>query len=158
MDRATFAASLSAEHQAYREFCEILNAEHACLLRSVVDALVQLTQLKSSKGDRLAEFSSARDAYLHSLELSPGPQGMTDWLAGCSDTQAPALSDLWRQLVDLAAKARALNESNGTLITTRMMYNHAALAALQSAARVHSLYGPDGQTSVTAGNRELGSA
>ena len=158
MDRSAFAASLSAEHQAYREFYEILDAEHACLLRSDVDALVQLTQLKSNKGDRLAEFASARAAYLHSLELTPGPQGMTDWLAGCSSNEAPELSDLWRQLTDLAAKARALNESNGTLITTRLMYNQAALAALQSAARVHRQYGPYGQSSIAAGGRELGCA
>ena len=158
MDRSMFVASLGAEHQAFREFCGILDAEYACLLRSDVDKLQQLTQLKSSSVDRLAELADARAGYLESLELNPGRQGMMKWLAACGDNDARELSDLWRELVDLAAKARAKNESNGTLITRRLTRNKAALAALQSAARAHSLYGPDGQTNIQAGIRELGRA
>jgi flagella synthesis protein FlgN len=83
---------------------------------------------------------------------------MSDWLAGHPGSDTAELSELWHELVDLAAKARGLNDSSGILITTRLRHNQAALAALQSAARAYSLYGPDGQPSAVAGTRELGSA
>jgi len=157
-DRAAFVASLRAEHQTLGEFCQVLEAEQACLLRSDVDALLQITQLKSSKVDRLAELADARVGHLDALRLSAGRRGMTEWLAQHAGSDGPELSKLWHEVVDFADKARSLNDSNGTLITTRLTHNQAALAALQSAVRTHSLYGPDGQSSVAAGNRELGSA
>jgi flagella synthesis protein FlgN len=157
-DRAAFVASLRAEHQTFRDFCQVLEAEQACLLRSDVDALLQVTELKSSKVDRLAELANARVGYLDALRLSSGRRGMTDWLVQHAGSDRPELSKLWHELVAFADKARSLNDSNGTLITTRLTHNQAALAAMQSAARTHSLYGPDGQSSVAAGNRELGRA
>jgi flagellar biosynthesis protein FlgN len=157
-DHAAFAAGLRAEHQTVREFCQVLEAEQASLLRSDVEALLQITQLKSSKVDRLADLANARVAHLDALRLDPGRRGMTEWLSRHAGADAPELSKLWDELVGFADKARSLNNSNGTLITTRLTHNQAALAALQSAARTSNLYGPDGQSSVMAGNRELGRA
>jgi flagella synthesis protein FlgN len=158
MDRSAFVASLRAEREAFGEFCQVLEAEHGCLLRSDVDALLQITRIKTDKIDRLAYLANARTGYLSSLRLSSDREGMTEWLAGHAGADTAELSELWHELVDLAAKARGLNDSSGTLITTRLRHNQAALAALQSAARAYSLYGPDGQASVVSGNRDLGSA
>lgn len=157
-DRAAFVANLRAERHAFREFCQVLEAEQACLLRSDVDALLQITQLKSSKVDRLAELANARVRHLDGLRLDSGRDGMLEWLAKHAGSDQPELSALWDELVAFADQARNLNDSNGTLITTRLTHNQAALAALQSAARTHSLYGPDGQSNIVTGNRELGRA
>jgi len=158
MDRAAFVASLRAERTAFGEFCQLLEAEHASLQRSDVEELLKITQLKSDKVDRLAELATVRTRYLDSVGLSTGREGMSDWMARLAGAEAAEVSNVWRELVDFAATARTLNDSNGTLITTRMSYNQAALAAMQSAARAHSLYGPDGQASVVTGNRNLGTA
>jgi flagellar biosynthesis protein FlgN len=156
--RSALAATLRAEHQAFGEFCQLLEAEGTCLARKDVEALLQITELKSSQVDRLAELAAARTAHLDLLQLGRGRKGMSEWLAGHAGSERAELSRLWRETIDLAAKARAMNQSNGALITARLAHNQAALAALQSAARAHSLYGPDGQPSIAAGNRELGRA
>ena len=158
MDRAAFVASLRAERTAFGEFCQLLEAEHASLQRSDVEELLKITQLKSDKVDRLAELATVRTRYLDSAGLTTGREGMVNWMARLAGAEASEVSNVWRELVDFAAKARTLNDFNGTLITTRMSHNQAALAAMQSAARTHSLYGPDGQASVVTGNRNLGTA
>ncbi|HYL18577.1 MAG TPA: flagellar protein FlgN, partial [Burkholderiales bacterium] len=140
------------------EFCQLLEAEHASLQRSDVEELLKITQLKLDKVDRLAELATVRTRYLDSAGLTTGREGMVNWMARLAGAEASEVSNVWRELVDFAAKARTLNDSNGTLITTRMSHNQAALAAMQSAARTHSLYGPDGQASVATGNRNLGTA
>jgi flagellar biosynthesis protein FlgN len=156
--RSALVATLRAEHQAVGEFCRVLEAERDCLTRKDAEALLQITELKSTQVDRLAELSGARAAHLASLQLSRGRKGMAEWLAGYRGREGAELSRLWRETIALAAKARELNQSNGTMIAARLTHNRAALAALQSAARAHNLYGPDGQPSVAAGNRELGRA
>jgi flagella synthesis protein FlgN len=83
---------------------------------------------------------------------------MAQWLAAHAGAQKPELVALWQQLLDAATAARALNDSNGGLIGARLNHNQDALAALQSAARSLSTYGPDGQAQVPAGQRELGRA
>jgi flagella synthesis protein FlgN len=158
MDRAQFVASLRAERAAFGEFCQILEAEQASLQRADVEALTQITRIKSHQVDRLAELAAVRTRYLDSQGLSAGREGISDWLAKLTGGEGRDATTVWRELVDFAARARQLNDSNGTLITARMSHNQAALAALQSAARANSLYGPDGQASVVAGNRKLGSA
>src|ERR1700687_3350057 len=115
MDRSAFVASLRAERQAFGEFCEVLEAEHACLLRSDVEALLQITRIKTDKIDRLAHLANVRTGYLGSLRLSSGRDGMSEWLAGYPGADTAELSELWHELVDLAAKARGLNDSSGTL-------------------------------------------
>jgi flagella synthesis protein FlgN len=158
MDRPAFVASLRAERAAFGEFCQILEAEQASLQRSDVEELLRITQLKSDKVDRLAELASARVRYLDSAGLSAGQDGMSTWIARLTGPEATEASNLWHDLVDFAGKARTLNDLNGTLITARMSHNQAALTAMQSAVRAHSIYGPDGQASVVAGNRTLGTA
>jgi len=158
MDRAAFVASLRAERAAFGEFCQLLEAEHASLQRSDVEELLKITQLKSHQVDRLAELATARTRYLDSVGLTTGREGMADWMARLGGADATEVSNVWRELVDFAARARTLNDSNGTLITARMSHNQSALAAMQSAARAHSLYGPDGQASLVTGNRNLGTA
>ena len=157
-NRIAFVSSLRSELSAFRELHQVLKAEQDCLLRSDVDGLLELTEAKSKHIERLAALAAVRAAYLDSLKLPPDQAGMAKWLSVHAGHERPGLSDAWNQLLSVAAEARAINESNGTLIATRLNHSHAALAALHSAARSLSTYGPDGHTALPAGQRELGRA
>ena len=163
-DRSAFIDGLRAERDAFREFRDLLEAERACLLRSDVDALLDVTRRKSEQVGRLVELGAGRIRYLEGQGLEPGSSDIEQWLSAHSgnpasvDASASRVLQLWRELVEVAAEARRMNEANGTLITARLTHNQAALAALRSGARIHNLYGPDGLTSVLGGNRELGQA
>ena len=157
-DRSAFVEGLRSERDAFREFCDVLQSERACLLRADVEALVQVTQQKSERVDRLVDLGSARTRYLESLGLDPGSTGSERWLSTHAGAEAARLSELWKELVESARQARDLNHANGTLITARLTHNQAALSALHTAARAQSLYGPDGQTNILSGHRELGQA
>ena len=77
--------NLRAENQALREFHGILLNEQACLVESDVDALLQITQLKSDKVDLLAELEAARSKHLHALGLDASREGAADWLSRYPD-------------------------------------------------------------------------
>ena len=157
-DHSGFVAGLRAEREAFGALCQLLEGEQACLVKSDVDGLLRLTQLKSEKVERLSELAHRRASHLESIGLSTAQRGMADWLAAHSGVQRAELTQLWDELVRLAANARALNDINGKLITTRLSHNQAALSALQLSARAQNIYGPDGQAAITAGQRELGRA
>jgi flagellar biosynthesis/type III secretory pathway chaperone len=61
-------------------------------------------------------------------------------------------------LLRLAAAARAINETNGTLISLHVQRNQQAFTALMAAANQVMTYGPDGQQQTGIGGRILGTA
>jgi flagella synthesis protein FlgN len=157
-DHSGFVAGLRMERDAFGALCQLLESEQACLVRSDIDGLLQLTSAKSERVDRLIELAQQRSDHLESIGLSGGSSAMGDWLAAHAGFQRVELTQLWDELVRLASNARTLNEINGKLITTRLSHNQAALSALQLSARAQNIYGPDGQAAISAGQRELGSA
>jgi len=156
--RSAFIEGLRAERDAFREFCDILQTERACLLRADVEALAQVTRQKSERVDRLVELRDTRTRYLESLGVDPGSSDSERWLLTHTAAEAATLSRLWKELVESARRARDLNHANAALITARLTHNQAALAALHTAAQTQSLYGPDGQTDLVPEHRELGQA
>jgi flagella synthesis protein FlgN len=157
-DHSGFVADLRVERETFRALCQLLESEQACLVKSDVDGLLQLTDMKSEKVDRLIGLAHRRGSYLESMGLSNRQRGMPDWLAACSGVQRAELTQLWDELVLFASNARSLNELNGKLITSRLSHNQAALSALQLSVRAQNIYGPDGQAALVAGQRELGCA
>jgi flagella synthesis protein FlgN len=158
-----FVAGLRAERDAFLEFRDLLQTERACLLRSDVDALLDVTRRKSEQVDRLVDLGNARISYLEARGIEPGSSDIERWLADHAampgiDAGASEVIRLWRELTEIARNARAMNEANGKLITARLTHNQGALSALQSGARPNTLYGPDGQTNVSTRNRVLGRA
>jgi flagella synthesis protein FlgN len=157
-NRSAFVSSLRSELAAFRELHQVLQSEHDCLMRSDVDALLKLIEPKSQQLERLAALAAVRSAYLDSVNLPADRAGMAQWLTVYAGPEAPGLADVWNQLLALATKARALNEANGALVASQLNHNKAALAALRSAARTLSTYGPDGHPEPSTGQRELGKA
>lgn len=157
-ERSAFVSGLRAEVSGFHELRQILQAEQDCLLRADAQALIELTGIKLRQVELLGKLAGLRAGYLRSLSLTPDRRGMAQWLAEHAGAEKIQLAALWEQLLETAAAARALNDSNGGLIGARLNHNQDALAALQSAARSASTYGRDGQTQLPAGQRELGKA
>ncbi|MEO8040713.1 MAG: flagellar protein FlgN [Betaproteobacteria bacterium] len=157
-DRAAFVAALEAEQAAFDAFVGILETESSALEGSDVEALIALAQQKSEKVAVLSRLSEERRAFLRSAGFPADRVGMAQWLVAQGNEGAP-ISPLWSRLLDSAARAQRLNDSNGALIESRLRFNQSALAALQSAARQTTSYGPDGTTRLSIGmGRDLGSA
>jgi flagella synthesis protein FlgN len=155
--RNAFVSALRAELAGFRALLQTLLAEQECLLRADAQALPDLTEVKSRQIELLHGLAGQRAVYLASLNFEPGRRGMQEWLAGAG-AEKRELTALWQELLDAAAGARALNNSNGGLIGARVNHNQAALGALHTAARSLGTYGPDGQPRLPAGQRELGKA
>jgi len=157
-DRAAFAAALDAEHAEFGVFVGILESESSALDTGDVDALIALAQAKSEKVVLLSRLFEERRAYLRNAGFVPDRVGMAQWLLAQGNAGA-RLSAVWSGLLDHAARAQQLNEANGMLIESRLRFNQAALAALRSAARLTTSYGPDGTTQLsTSMGRNFGTA
>jgi flagella synthesis protein FlgN len=151
----SFLARLSAERDLFAQFLQTLQAEQACLLRADVEGLLDLAQAKSAQVDSLAEMAVERAAYLQQHGVKTNSDSVAKWL---EETGTPEAAQVWRELIRYASEARRMNETNGTLITTRLSHNQAALAALHSVSHANDLYGRDGQAALTPGRREIGRA
>jgi flagella synthesis protein FlgN len=158
-ERDAFVAALGAESEAFDAFVGLLEAEAVALDAGDLDGLIALAQAKSEKVAALSRLSESRRAYLRAAGFPPDRLGMSEWLVARGGADGPRLSGVWNNLLERAARAQRLNESNGALIESRLRFNRAALAALQEAARQTTFYGPDGTTRLSAGTgRDLGSA
>lgn len=116
-------------------FVEVLAEETAALEAGRTDDLARIVEHK----DPLAASTSAawtRAVDWLRAQSSGGPgQGLD-----LSAESAP----LWRDILDTARRAEALNQRNGQLIDAQLRRTKSALEILQSAARPVHLYGADG--------------
>lgn len=141
-----FLAGLKRELEAFREFHQVLSAEHQALLGGEADALVALAQRKNQRVIELAQLAEARNRYLTALAGSTNQIGMDAWLDSYDPTDRHRAGQLWRELIDLARSTKDLNQSNGQLIHTQLAHNQQALSVLLGAnAGTSHLYGADGQ-------------
>lgn len=141
-----FLSSLKRELEAFRQFHQILSAEHTALISGDADELTALARGKNERVIELTQLAEVRNRYLTESAGSTNQIGMEAWL----DTYDPAdknrAGKLWRDLIDLARITKDLNQSNGQLIHTRLAHNQAALSILLGAnAGSSNLYGADGQ-------------
>ena len=156
--RSELVGRLRAERDAFQTLCGLLEREQRCLIQADAEALLEITRLKSEEVDRLSALAQHRVDKLFSAGLATDQAGMNAWLARQPDSERVELDAVWQELTGFAMQARALNETNGKLISARLSHNQAALAALEVSNRSLDVYGPDGQASISAGQRELGKA
>lgn len=159
-DRARFIAALESEHALFEAFVGLLEAESAALAGNDIDALPVLARAKSDKVVQLSQLFEERRSYLRAAGFEADRTGMAHWLIAHGGTDGARLTQLWNSLLERAAHAQKLNETNGALIETRLRFNQSALAALQAAARNTAGYGPDGSTTLATGRsgRDFGTA
>ncbi len=146
---------LIEEAARLRDFLELLEKEQQTLIDGDVERLMALAAEKTEIFGRLAKLGEARGKALVAAGLAADRRGMESWL-----DRHPELGSAkrdWRELLALAEKSSALNQTNGKLIATRLANNQQALSALMAAANQAALYGPDGQAHPLGGGRSLGS-
>jgi flagella synthesis protein FlgN len=150
----TIAGLLEREYRAVEAFVALLRQEAALLESGTTESLAALAEEKLRAATELADFSATRDSKLIHAGFQPGAAGMESWIG--SPTGA-GYREQWRKMLDLAAQARAINETNGKLINVRLRNNQQALSILMAAADQAVTYGPDGQQHPGGGGRSLGS-
>lgn len=146
------------ELAAFGTLLAVLSGERNALLANDVDAVSAFAARKAQLVDRLREMADVRAARVQRDGFSGSAPGIQAWLMHHGGASADKLSALWQHLLDAARQARSANESNGLIVRARMQHNQGALHALQAAAQRLSLYGPDGLSSFSPGQRELGRA
>jgi len=131
--------TLRTEISRLGEFIDLLQREQALLVQGDTEALLLLSEKKTALANALAALAQERACEMGGMGSDPIPQA-------------------WQKLLELAAKARDLNATNGQLISLHMQNNQQALAVLMNAANRAMTYGPDGQQTAGLGGRILGSA
>ncbi len=138
-----------------RDFLELLDQEQKALVKGDIERLMSLAAEKTELFGRLAKLGEARGKALVAAGLAADRQGMESWLE--THGEPGGGKRYWLELLALAKKAHARNQTNGELISTRLANNQQALSALMAAANQASLYGPDGQAHPLGVGRSLGS-
>lgn len=155
---ASTLAAMRAELSTFTTLRDVLVAEQAALLVSDVELVAQLAQKKANLVEQLGIYASERATNLERLGFDHSAHGVNDWIGAHKGSGVADLRMIWQELLDVARDTQRMNESNGHLVQARMQHNQGALDALHGAARRLSLYGPDGRTDYSPGNRNLGRA
>lgn len=155
MQASAFDQILTDETRELRAFLSLLEREREALNSSDAEPLTAICAEKNQASDRLHASGLRRTEWFANLGKGTGREAVSAWLASLPP-QAPQRK-AWQQLMDLARRARKLNEESGALIRTRMQHGQQALAVLLAASDRAALYGPNGQTLGAPGKRHLGS-
>lgn len=140
-----FVATIDDEKRTVQAFVEVLKKEEDALIHGRIDDLDMLASDKARLVEKLDYLTKQRMQYLSFLGYSPDKSGMQLWLSKQTDTELHAI---WNELSELAKIAQQINQTNGKVISTQLLYNQRAYMALQSAAGNISLYGSKGQAFV----------
>ena len=139
-----FNANLQAELDAIRAFNEILQKEQRTLVSGDIEDLDFLASEKERLIEQLSNLNQQRNQFLSSHGLLTDADGMKK-LFSIDDSYSES-NTIWHELLELVTVTSQLNDTNGTLINTRLQHTQRSLTALQSAAGNISLYGPKGHT------------
>jgi len=152
---ASISELVVRELTSVQRFRVLLEQERKALTGIQADALPAIVEEKAKLAAALSALEAGRDELLIQGGQPKGRIGMEAWLKSCPDPVAE--NQRWSELLELAAKARQENETNGRLINLLLKQNQDALSILLSSGG-GSIYGPDGQQRNMTGNRSLGSA
>jgi flagellar biosynthesis protein FlgN len=142
---------IRSECDAIRNFIDTLRREQGALRQADVSLLPLLAEEKAQRAQHLAQLADARKCLLLTQGRATDRAGVERWLQGF-----PVAADAWQELIRLAETASQLNSINGKLVGQRLRYNQQAIAALQDATQVASLYGANGHTQPFLVGRQLG--
>jgi len=149
-----FVSCLRVEHDAVAAFVTLLETEQQALINGNADQLLALADSKIQAAHKLSKLANARRDGLLARVGKVEFGDMTAWLQANAANSLP----IWNGILQLAEQAQQLNSTNGILIQTKLRQNQQALMALNNATHsTNGLYGPDGQTSLLASGRTLGS-
>jgi flagella synthesis protein FlgN len=149
-DQSSLAPQLKVEGDALRAFIILLENEQQVLLSQDSESLLTLAEAKTQAAKKLTEIANARR---RQLNLAAANADMTHWI----QKFAPEFRGVWDDILQLAARAHHLNQTNGEVIQLKLRSNQKALSALLGAAQgAAGLYGRDGQPNLPISGRTLG--
>jgi flagella synthesis protein FlgN len=144
------ASQLKVENDALRTFITLLEREQQILLSQDSEALLSLAESKSNAAIKLTEIANTRR---QQLNLTAANSDMTNWI----QKFAPDVRVVWDEILELAARAHHLNQTNGEVIQLKLRSNQKALTVLLGAAQdAAGLYGRDGHPNLPVSGRTLG--
>lgn len=148
------ADQLRDECTAAKALLDLLKKEQSSLVDADVDALAALNEEKSGIVARMTAMALDRHAALGAMGYEASEAGMQVWL---QSPQAPkSATEAWKELLDIAARAKEANRVNGLILGQHMMRNQQALNVLQGNNQpAGTIYGPNGQTTSSAASRRL---
>lgn len=150
------------------QVADLLRREHELVLRFRNTLLLEQEALRSGKTHTLSEISAQKISLVDTLNqvgaersriISPNANAAIDmqtWLS--AHPKETSAAKLWKELLTIAREARDINESNGNLINVLHQKTTDALSILTQGLGDRSLYGSNGQSSVSTGSRIIDSA
>ncbi len=156
---ASLISGMAAERSALKNFISLLDTEQQTLLDKQSERLLTLAENKTQIVHTLGKLAGERAANLSKQGVDVNLGGIEAWL----QTHLADSLPIWREIKQLAAQARAKNHLNGELIQNTLRHTQNTLAALHHAAQnmhdlhgsASGLYGPDGQSRLSAASRTL---
>ncbi|RJX34188.1 MAG: flagellar protein FlgN [Oxalobacter sp.] len=148
---------LDQELDTARQLMTVLKEEQSQLIKANIDSLEPLVGKKSALIARMSELAKARLTVLTQMGYPAEEASMQKWLdspAAQSIKKAP-IKKTWDELRAIIRSSKALNRTNGLLISTHMSRSQAALQVLQGNQGGAQVYGRNGQTSVQTTSRSL---
>ncbi len=136
----SLAKHLATQQHVLRECIRLMEHEQRLISTATIDGQ-QLTKISERKREVLAEIERLEAIRMRAQHRLGYPEGRAGAEKAARDARC---SDAWQTLIDLAERAKQLNELNGQTIRMRMEQNQRILNFLSEAAG-QSLYGPNGQ-------------
>lgn len=150
------AALTEREIPLISRFVALLQEEQDCLTRADVNALEEIGNAKTALAGQLNAHEGERRALLGLDASKKTREGMAAWLKEHPEDNNVAVN--WEKLLILATEAKTLHELNAKLLGMHLQQTTEALAALTRQAENVTLYGSNGQTSLSSGSRIVDSA
>lgn len=151
---AEYRHILAQEAKLLGRFVELLEQEQKALVDGANEALPDLAAQKTQMSEQLISHEQDRARVQSQAGIGADKGKIAVWLTATS----PEAAGEWESFLELVARAKALNELNGRLITERLNNNQQAIHALMAAANRTATYGPKGQSLTGNFSRSLGSA
>jgi flagella synthesis protein FlgN len=145
LDGTALSRALQSESEALSAYIALLREEQRALVDGKLESLSSFADSKSICLFELNRLGEQRAQWLRERKLPANRAGLEHLLrdgAGGSPQSMAA----WRQLLALTQTAQQLNDTNGTLIGSRLNGTQRALRVLFSAANIAGGYAPDGST------------
>jgi len=150
------ASLLTQETELVSRFVLVLNREQAALKAVVPDALAAINAEKLQLVEQLNLLGKERAKIANLAGTASDIEKMKAWLQ--HNPQEHKSAALWVKLLKLAKEAKALHDLNGKLLNIHLQHASEAVAVLTQQHKEHSLYGSNGQSSMSTGSRIVDSA